>query len=579
MIERLPALTRLVLALFACMMTSAVTASEVDPTKLDAARRRYDEIVAAELARKIVPGVSVAWIVDGQLVHVVGYGQADFQRGVAAGPDTIYRAGSISKLFNAVAAMQLVEQGKFDLDAPIQRALPEFRIMVPFEPAIPITIRQLLCHRSGMIREAPLGGYLDNRQPSVADTIASVAQCVLVNPPNAKTRYSNVGPTIVGRALEVQTGMSFVDYQQRHVLDPLGMQSSAWTMNDTLRPRLAKGLMRVARGNGRYEFEPAEEFELGTMPAGNLYTSAADLARFASFVMGSSTASESTPTILSRSSLEKMFVPQLTNDSTGYGLGFSANRYREHKTVQHMGAVYGFTTSLVVLREERIGAIVLSNADIAVAPVKRLSDAALDLLLEAVRGESIPQPPLPADLPAEELAPLAGEYQSHGYWATLEVDGKTVRGNLSGQPIELTPVSATKFLADGRIMHRAPFEFDRSADGSVNSFTAAAQKFSRVEPAKIAPAPEVWQAFVGMYGPAFIPLVISIRHGHLHALVENEYEYRLTPVNRVTFRMPPGMYDEEHVVFQLDAHGQPIAAVLANMFLPRRAEHSSGGGQ
>ena len=77
---------------------------------------------------------------------------------------------------------------------------------------------------------------------------------------------------------------------------------------------------------------------------------------------------------------------------------------------------------------------------------------------------------------------------------------------------------------------------------------------------------------MGSYGLPFIPLVISIRNGHLHALAENEYEYRLTPVNRFTFAMPPGMYEDEHVVFQVDRDGKATAAVLANMLLPRSAE-------
>jgi serine beta-lactamase-like protein LACTB len=231
---------------------------------LKAAKARYRDIVAVELARDILPGVSVAWIVDGKTVHAEGYGLANRRAGTPATADTIYRAGSISKLLNAIAAMQLVERGTLDLDAPIRQALPEFRIVVPFDDAKPITARQLLCHRSGMIREAPVGGYLDDREPTVQETIASVADCVLVNPPNSKTRYSNVGPTIVGRAIEALSGLEYADYQQQHVLGPLGMSGSAWRMNDALRPRLAKGEMRVAYGEGIYGYEPAPEFELGT---------------------------------------------------------------------------------------------------------------------------------------------------------------------------------------------------------------------------------------------------------------------------------------------------------------------------
>lgn len=555
------------------MILSSLAASGAQARErvdLEAAKKRYAEIVNAELGRKILPGVSVAWIVDGVTVHADGYGQADADRGIAATADTIYRAGSISKLFNAVAAMQLVEQGKLDLDAPIENALSEFHIVVPFAGATAITARQMLCHRSGMIREAPVGGYLDPSQPSVAAVVASVAPCVLVNPPNTKTRYSNVGPTIVGRALEVLSGLPYAEYQQRHVLGPLGMTSSVWVMNDTLRPRLAKGLMRVARQD-HFVLEPAPQFELGTIPAGNLYTTAADLARFAAFMMGSGSTSESA--ILKRSTLEKMFQPQLTQEATGFGLGFSVNRYREHKTVQHTGAVYGFSTSLVVLPETRIGVIVLANADIASGPVKRLSDAALDLLLETARGEPPDPAPASIELPSDILAELPGEYLSTSYWARVEVVDRRVSVVLSGQPLELTAVEPLKFLADGRIMYRSPIEFERAADGHIAGFKAAGQHFERVGHAELFRAPpDEWRGFVGSYGEPFIPLVISAHYGHLWATVENEYDYRLGPVNRMTFNLPPGMYADEQVVFMAGADGLATGVVMANQYLKRRAD-------
>ena len=155
----------------------SATVPKARAADLAGAKQRYEQIVSEELARKILPGVSIAWVVDGQTVHSAGYGLADEWQKTPATPDTIYRAGSISKLFNAVAAMQMVEAGKLDLDAPIQQALPDFSIEVPFDNVGPLTARQMLCHRSGMIREAPIGGYLDNTQPGVKATVASVADC------------------------------------------------------------------------------------------------------------------------------------------------------------------------------------------------------------------------------------------------------------------------------------------------------------------------------------------------------------------------------------------------------------------
>ena len=115
-------------------------------------------------------------------------------------------------------------------------------------------------------------------------------------------------------------------------------------------------------------------------------------------------------------------------------------------------------------------------------------------------------------------------------------------------------------------MNRSPLEFERGADGLVNAFTAAGQTFTRtaVEP----PWPTAWRRFVGSYGPSFIPLVVTIRRGHLYASVENEYDYRLTPVNQFVFNLPPGMYADEQVVFQVDEDGRVRGAVLGNQYLP-----------
>ena len=112
----------------------------------------------------------------------------------------------------------------------------------------------------------------------------------------------------------------------------------------------------------------------------------------------------------------------------------------------------------------------------------------------------------------------------------------------------LVPVEPLKFLGDGRALGSAPFEFQRDAHGTAVAFTAMNQKFTRVDPGAVPDVPPAWARYTGVYGPAFIPLVISIRHGHLYAMIENELDYRMIPATQ-TFRCPPGMYREEHVVF------------------------------
>ena len=182
---------------------------------------RFEKLAHRELQRGMLTGVSVAWVDDQRIVYLKGFGLADPQRNVAARPDTVYRAGSISKLFTAVAAMQLAEQGKLDIDRPVTDYAPQFRIVVPFEDAGPITPRLLMGHRAGMIRESPVGGYFDPNEPTLDATVASTADCVLVHRPGTVTKYSNIGASVNGWLVEKITGTPFPNISG-------GTSSSPW---------------------------------------------------------------------------------------------------------------------------------------------------------------------------------------------------------------------------------------------------------------------------------------------------------------------------------------------------------------
>jgi CubicO group peptidase (beta-lactamase class C family) len=169
----------------------------------------------AEVDGGMMSGATIALVSDQETIFVRGFGFADKQKRLPARPDTVYRAGSISKLFTAMAAMQLVEKGRLDIDKPAAEVLPDFYIINPF--AEPMTLRQLMCHRSGMVRESPVGSYFDDSEPGVAKTVASLSSCVLVYPPGTRTKYSNSGVTIVGRAVERASGMPFERYAQEPV--------------------------------------------------------------------------------------------------------------------------------------------------------------------------------------------------------------------------------------------------------------------------------------------------------------------------------------------------------------------------
>jgi hypothetical protein len=237
--------------------------------------------------------------------------------------------------------------------------------------------------------------------------------------------------------------------------------------------------------------------------------------------------------------------------------------------VGHMGAVYGFTSSVQALPEQKLGVVVLANADLAVGPVRRLARGALEALLEARGAAPRAAAAASGPLQAENLAELAGEYESTSYWARIAVDGGRLAAVVSGQPVELTSQGGLAWMAEGRILRAEPLVFERDARGAIGGFTLLRQKFSR---AREETAPAAWRQYLGSYGPEYIPLIVSVRHGHLYAMTENEFDYRLTPINRRTFAMPPGMYADEQVVFECDAQGRAHTALLANMPLRRRPE-------
>lgn len=530
---------------------------------------RLAGIVDSELQRGILSGAAVALVDDQRIVCARGFGLADRKRRIPAGPRSVYRAGSISKLFTAVAAMQLVEQGKLDIDRPVSVYDPQFRVVVPFDDAGPITLRQLMCHRSGMFRESPVGGYLDPTEPTVAATVASIAPCVLVHRPGTHTKYSNIGATVTGHMVAKVSGMPFAEYQQKYLLGPLGMRDSGFEINEAIRRRLAPGRMRVADGKGGLREIEAPLFELGTIPAGNLYTTAADLARFVRFLLAEGRSGDQQ--LLRPETLEKMFTVQLTEEKAGFGLGFHVGEFRGHKMVSHMGAVYGHTTSVAALPQEKIGVVVLTNEDIATGPVRRLVDAAMELMLEAKLGERPKPPQKPIPIAPDDLAEFAGDYESESYWARIEVVDGAARANVSGQSLTLVPVEPDRFLADGRWAHQAPLVFQRDDSGEVTGFSAMEQKFRRVDADAVGEVPDDWSRLLGSYGPEFIPLVVSLRHGHLCAMTENMVDYRLRPLCRTVFRMPPGMYVDEQLVFQVGRDGEVHSVILANMVLRRRS--------
>ena len=346
------------------------------------------------------------------------------------------------------------------------------------------------------------------------------------------------------------------------------MNHSSFVLNDDVRQRLANGQMQVADGRGGFYAADAPLFELATVPAGNLYTTAEDLARFAMMLCGEGRAGEQQ--ILRPETLQQMFQSQAPQDRLSYGLGFVIGKFREHDTVGHMGAVYGFTSSLLVVPKHKLGVVVLANDDVIAGTVTKLAEAAMDLLLHLKFGEPLREEEKVARLSIEELAGLRrrlriGELLGADRSPRRPALGECFRAGVRGDARRRRPVL-------GRWPQRPPTSRGTSSGtppGEVQGFTALFQHFVRVDPAAVTEIPAAWKDFLGSYGPKFIPLVISVKHGHLYAMTENMFDYRLTPLNRTSFHLPMGMYLGEQLVFNRGEDGRVYAATLANMVLKR----------
>ena len=380
-------LTLLLLGLF--LVPTATRAQEaVGPTdKYRPVAEALEKAIVRELGEKDVPGLSIVLIDDQDVVWARGFGLADPTTKRPATAETIHRVGSVSKLFTDIAVMQLVERGMVDLDAPVEKYLPDFKPRNPFDK--PITLRQLMAHRSGLVREPPVGHYFDPTEPTLAETVRSLNETSLVYPPEARTKYSNAAISAVGYVVEKVKGEPFERAVQGAVLDRLGMKGAGFDLSPERAKRLAKAQMWGYDGRA---FE-APTFALGIAPAGNLYASVLDLGRFLSVLFAEGKGPDGP--VLKPETLRSMYEPQFHSalSPSPFGLGFHVGRLDGKLRVGHGGAVYGFATDLAALPDEKLGVAVVATKDCANGLSTRLADFALRGMLAARRGEAPPAYP------------------------------------------------------------------------------------------------------------------------------------------------------------------------------------------
>ncbi|MEJ7809492.1 MAG: serine hydrolase [Gemmatimonadaceae bacterium] len=541
-------------------------------------RADYAAVVAAlepyiawEVATKRLPALSIALVDDQQIVWARGFGTA--REGVPATAQTIHRVGSVSKLFTDLGVMQLVERGALDLDTPVTHYLPDFKPANPFGNASKaVTLRQLMSHRAGLVREPPVGHYFDDTSPTLAATVASLNGTTLVYPPESRAKYSNAGIATVGYALERATGEAFAPYLARAVLAPMGLTRSAFEPT----PALARDLAGAEMWSYGGRTFPAPAFSLGMAPAGSMYTSVVDLGKFLSVLFAGGRAGDTR--VINRRTLEQMWTPQFAKpgERTGYGIGFALSQLEGRRRFGHGGAIYGFSTELEGLPDDRLGVVAVATADGANSVTDRIADVALRLMLAQRQKRPLMRIDTTAPIPAERARRLAGRYGA----GEKALDLLEAEGRLYTMPVRGGFRAELRALADTLVMDdRLALGARYRAPGDSMLITGT-DTLRRVTVAKPMAAPAEWTGLVGEYGWDYNTLYILERGGKLDALIEWFFQYPLERESADVYRFPDwGLYHGERLAFTRDASGRATAVRAAGIPFARRSVGPESGGQ
>lgn len=319
----------------------------VAPTPYAAARANAHKIGDELLARGI-PGLTVAVAVHGRLVYAEGFGYADLEERVPAWPTTKFRIGSISKSLTSVALMQLVEQGKLDLDAPVQKYVPSFP-----DKGAKITPRLLAGHLAGIRHYKGEEFLISKHYDSVLDGLNIFENDPLVASPGTAFHYSSYGFDLLSAVIESASGEKFLSYMQCHVFTPLGLLD---TTPDENRPIIAERSRFYEREkDGTTDNAPYVDNSYKWAGGGFLSTSE-DLVRFGSALLH--------PGFLTENSLRLLFTSQKTisGQETGYGMGWFIGKSKSGQRIyQHSGGSVGGTSQLIIYPDSHVVVALVTN--------------------------------------------------------------------------------------------------------------------------------------------------------------------------------------------------------------------------
>lgn len=365
-----------------------------------------DGIMKVHMDNFKFPGAVISIVKDGEILLAKGYGYSNLEKNQLANPETdLFRIASTTKLFTWTAVMQLVEQGKIDLDTDVNNYLKTVKI--PKTYSEPITMRHLMTHTAGF--EEGGVGYQITTDPkklpvSISETLAKHMPA-RVRPPGEMSSYSNYGAALAGLIVEEVSGIAYNDYIQKYIFDPLDMKYA--TVQEPIPAALeAFSVPGYAKENGVFAAQPPT-FEGGFRPAGSAAVSAIDMAHFMIAHLQNGRYGEKQ--LLKPETALLMHAPafQFHKDLPAMDLGFYELYMNGRKVISHGGADMQFNTELYLVPDKQIGIFVSYNGGDGALAADGLAKAFLDRYFPV---EEASLPPVSAEL-NDAVQKYAGSYQ------------------------------------------------------------------------------------------------------------------------------------------------------------------------
>jgi CubicO group peptidase (beta-lactamase class C family) len=360
-------LSRVFLLIFAAtsILGGTIPPQESNSPPSPNALKAYESFVVEQMEFDGIPGLSVGFIKD-DFTWAKGFGYVDLENSVPARPESSYRLASITKTITAVAVLQLVEEGKIDIDSEIQAYVPYFP-----PKKWPVTVRQLLGHLGGIshYRNNAAEGHIKEPK-NTRQSLAIFQDFDLVAEPGTRYNYSSYGFNLLGAAIEGASGLSYGKYIKKHIFEPLGMEESRLDNPRDLISNRVRGYQFI---NG--ELKNSEFVDISSrFAAGGVRSTVVDLLKYAQGIMEGK--------LLKEATYKKMFSSMALRNGvfTWYGMGWGVQPWASHFAVSHSGSQPETRTHLLIFPAEKFAVAIASNLEGAnlMPYVRRLIELVLD---------------------------------------------------------------------------------------------------------------------------------------------------------------------------------------------------------